>query len=89
MAIRDPKREPPDEVDYGGKAGRQAAIGTIAWLKRPKSEDSKLSPDKTHSADRPKVIPAKGDLLSLGPPTISLQGLSLSQSLKEQREERL
>ena len=36
-----------------------------------------------------RVIPAKGDLLILGPPTLSVAGMSLSQALEEQREERL
>ncbi len=38
---------------------------------------------------RPRLIPAQGDLSSLGPPTLKVEGVSLSQLLEEQREERL
>jgi hypothetical protein len=34
-----------------------------------------------------RIIPSKGDLLSLGPPTITIQGMSLSQALEDTRDE--
>ncbi len=49
-------------------------------------------PNALSTQKRPKdtalrIIPAKGDLLSLGPPTITVEGMSLSQALEEIRDE--
>ncbi len=39
--------------------------------------------------DGPQLIPSQENLWSLGPPTLTVEGVSLSQLLQEQREERL
>lgn len=92
MAIRDPKRLPVDPSEpIDAASPRVSLVFPLLQGKRQVAislaspEDSQ---DPTGIPDRPKIIPAKGDLLSLGPPTIYIQGMSLSQALDEQREER-